>query len=80
MGHLFARLWQWWIVRNVWTVSATELHGHVRILLHLSQFCIRRHWRRQLLRRKKMMMVFVANCVATIPVIYASVCILHAPA
>ena len=45
--HLFARLWQWRIVRNVWTRSATELHGHVRILLHLTQFCIRRQTRYQ---------------------------------
>ena len=40
--HLFARLWQWRIVRNVWTGSATELHGYVRILLHLTQFYIRK--------------------------------------
>ena len=42
------------------------------------------HRRRQPLRKRKMMMVFVANCVATIDVIYLSValdvCILHAPA
>ena len=31
------------------------------------------HRRRQPLRRKKMMMVFVANCVATILVMYLSV-------
>ena len=47
VGHLFARLWQWRIVCNVWTRTATELHGHVRILLHLTQFCIRRHTRYQ---------------------------------
>ena len=35
--HLFACLW---VVRNVWTRSAAELHGHVRILLHFTQFCI----------------------------------------
>ena len=45
--HIFARLWQWRIVRNVWTRSATELHGHVRILLSLTQFCIRRQTRYQ---------------------------------
>ena len=45
--YLFARLWQWRIVRNVWTRSATELHGHVRILLHLTQFCIRTQTRYQ---------------------------------
>ena len=39
VGHLFAWLWQWMIVRNVWTRSATELHGHVRILPHLTQLC-----------------------------------------
>ena len=88
--HLFAWLWQWRIVRNAWTHSTTELHGHVRILLHLTQFCIRRlginpvdlglmclrlcgHKRRQPLMRRKMMMVFVANCVATVLVIYLSV-------
>ena len=31
------------------------------------------HRRRQPLRRRKMMMVFVANCVATVLVIYPSV-------
>ena len=38
--HLFARLWQWRIVRNVWTHCAAELYGHVCILHHLTQFCI----------------------------------------
>ena len=40
--HLLACLWQWRIIRNVWIGSAAELHGHVHILLHLTQFCIRR--------------------------------------
>ena len=96
--HLFARLWQWRIVRNVWTGSVAELHGYVRILLHLTQFCIRKqtryqpkgpwphlpksvwaheevcgHRKRQPLRRRKMMTVFVASCMATVLVIYVSV-------
>ena len=45
--HLFARLWQWRVVHNVWTPSATELHGHIRILLHLTQFCIQGQTRYQ---------------------------------
>ena len=88
--HLFARLWQWRIVRNVWTCCATELHGHMPILLHLTQFCIHRQIRYQpygpwphmpesvwaheeATMRRNMMMVFVANCVATSLVIYPSV-------
>ena len=88
--HFFARLWQWRTVRNVWTHSAMELHGHVCILLHLStglysqEDWVSTLWtlascalvwlrRRQLLRRRKMMMVCVANCVATVLVIYPSV-------
>ena len=45
--HLFARLWHWKIVRNVWMGSARDLHQHVRVLLHLTQFCIRRQTRYQ---------------------------------
>ena len=45
--HLFARLWQWRIVHNVWTRSAMERHGHVCILLHLTQLCICRQTRYQ---------------------------------
>ena len=33
--HLFARLWKWRIIRNMWMGAATELHGHLCILLHL---------------------------------------------
>ena len=36
--HLFARMWHWGIVRNIWRGSSTELHEYVRILLHLQQF------------------------------------------
>ena len=43
--RLFARLWHWKIVHNVWLGSARDLHQHVRVLLHLTQFCIRRQTR-----------------------------------
>ena len=36
--HLFARMWHWGIVRNIWRGSGTELHEYVRVLLHLQQF------------------------------------------
>ena len=45
--QLFACLWHWKIVCNVRMVCATDLHQHVRILLHLTQFCIRRQTRYQ---------------------------------
>ena len=35
--HLFARLWHWKIVHNVWMGSARDLHRHVRALLHLTE-------------------------------------------
>ena len=38
--HLFARMWHWGIVRNIWRGSGTELHEYVRVLLHLQQFLI----------------------------------------
>ena len=40
--HLFARMWHWGIVRNIWRGSGTELHEYVLVLLHLKQFLIRR--------------------------------------
>ena len=43
--RLFARMWQWGIVRNIWRGSGTELHEYVRVLLHLQQFLIRRQVR-----------------------------------
>ena len=43
--HLFARLWHWKTIRNVWMGSTRDLHQHVRILLHLTQFCIMRQTR-----------------------------------
>ena len=43
--HLFARLWHWGIVRNIWRGSVTELHEYVRVLLYLQQFLIRRQVR-----------------------------------
>ena len=45
IGHLFARMRQWGIVRNIWRGSGTELHEYVRVLLHLQQFLIRRQVR-----------------------------------
>ena len=39
---LFARMWHWGIVRNIWRGSGTELHEYVRVLLHLQQFLIRK--------------------------------------
>ena len=79
-----SRLWQWRIVRNVWTCSATELHGHMPILLHLTQFCIRRQTRYQpygpwphvpesVWAHEEATIEFVANCVVTVLVIYPSV-------
>ena len=40
--QLFARLWHWGLVRNIWRGSPNELHQSVRILLHFTQFCIQR--------------------------------------
>ena len=37
--HLFARMWHWGIVSNIWRGSGTDLYECVRILLHLQQFC-----------------------------------------
>ena len=41
----FARLWHWGLVRNIWRGGPNELHQSVRILLHFTQFCIRRQVR-----------------------------------
>ena len=43
--QLFARLWHWGLVRNIWRGRPNELHQSVRILLHFTQFCIRRQVR-----------------------------------
>ena len=60
--QLFARLWHWGLVRNIWRGGPnelhfffsrvavlppefTELHQSIRILLHFTQFCIRRQVR-----------------------------------
>lgn len=40
--HIFGRLWHWGLVRNIWRGGADVLHQSIRILLHLTQFCIRR--------------------------------------
>ena len=39
--QLFAQLWHWGLVRNIWRGSPNELHLSVHILLHFTQFCIR---------------------------------------
>ena len=75
----------------MWIGSSKELHGHVCILLHLSQFCMWRqtryqpygpwphvaeslwHKKKPPMRMKKMMTVFVANCVCTVYVIHLNV-------
>ena len=43
--QLFARLWHYGFVRNIWRGCPNELHQSVRILLHFTQFCIRRQVR-----------------------------------
>ena len=43
--QLFARLWHWGLIRNIWRGGPNELHQSVRILLHFTQFCIRRQVR-----------------------------------
>ena len=43
--QLFARLWHWGLVRNIWRGAPNELHQSFRILLHFTQFCIRRQVR-----------------------------------
>ena len=43
--HLFARMWHWGIVRNIWRGSGTELHEYVHMLLHLQSFFIQRQIR-----------------------------------
>ena len=47
---LFARLWHWGLVRNIWCGSPNDLHQPVRILLHFTYFCIRRQVRHPPLR------------------------------
>ena len=36
--HIFAQLWQWKIVHNIWQGGERELHETMRILLHMEQF------------------------------------------
>ena len=43
--QLFARLWHWGPVRNIWRGGPNELHQSIRILLHFTQFCIQRQVR-----------------------------------
>ena len=48
--QLFPRLWHSGLVRNIWRGGPNELHQSVRILLHFTQFCIRRQVRHPPLR------------------------------
>ena len=43
--QVFGHLWHWGLVRNIWRGGANELHQFVRILLHFTQFRIRRQFR-----------------------------------
>ena len=43
--HLFGQLWHWGLVRNIWHGVPNELHQSVPVLLHFTQFCIRRQVR-----------------------------------
>ena len=43
--QLFARLWHWGLVGNIWRGGPNELHQSFRILLHFTQFYIRRQVR-----------------------------------
>ena len=36
LEQLFARLWHWGLVRNIWRGGPNELHQPVRILLHFT--------------------------------------------
>ena len=45
--HLFAHLWSWRVVRDIWLGSHQDLHANTRILLHFSQFMLRRQKRYQ---------------------------------
>ena len=40
--QLFAQLWQWKIVCNIWDGVEEELHQYVHILLHIKQFVLNR--------------------------------------
>ena len=40
IDQLFARLWHWGLVRNIWCGGPNELHRWFPILLHFTQFCI----------------------------------------
>ena len=45
--HLFAHLWSWRVVHDIWLGSHQDLHANTRILLHFSQFMLRRQKRYQ---------------------------------
>ena len=40
--QLFAHLWHWGLIRNIWVGGPNKLHQSLRILLHFTQFFIRR--------------------------------------
>ena len=39
--QLFAHLWHWSLIRNIWCGGPNKLQMRVRILLHFTQFCSR---------------------------------------
>ena len=43
--HLFARLWSWKIVHDIWLGSHEDLHANTHILLHFTQITVRRQIR-----------------------------------
>ena len=43
--QLFAHLWHWGLIRNIWLGGPNESHQSVRILLPFTQFCILRQVR-----------------------------------
>ena len=40
--HFFAPLWSWKVMRDIWQGSHKDLHANTRILLHFTQFMVRR--------------------------------------
>ena len=47
MGCEFLPQWSWRVVRDIWLGSHQDLHANTRILLHFSQFMLRRQKRYQ---------------------------------
>ena len=40
--QLFAHLWHWGLIEIIWCGGPNKVHQSVHILLHFTQFCIRR--------------------------------------